>query len=264
MPASTTYTSQELCTSQDGRKIYGQLFLPTQPSTEGPLPTVVCAHGFGANYLSLVPFVWELAARGFAVYCFDFCGGGYAARSEGNPMQMTLLTEQDDLLAVIRMLAEHPFVDETCMYLLAEDQGALVGTLLCGTYPHAFASLVLLHPTYNLHDSFRKLFPTKKNIPMSFRQLGMRVCRAYAEHAWDTNPYEYMSAYPGQVLIVHGDEDTTVPLDYARRATAAFPHARVHIIHGGKHVFRGEAQRQCTDAVVEFLVSRASYQRIHP
>ena len=254
MPASTTYTSHELCASQDGRKIYGQLFLPTNPTQDGPLPTVVCAHGFGANYLSLVPFAWELAARGFAVYCFDFCGGGYAARSEGNPLQMTLLTEQDDLLAVTRLLAEQPQVDARNMFLLGEDQGALVGTLLCGTHPHTFRALALLHPTFNLHDSFRKLFPTKKNIPTSFRQSGMRVCRAYAEHAWDTNPYAFMGAYPGNVLIVHGDEDTAVPLDYAKRATAAFPHAKVCVLHGGKHVFRGEVQRQCTDAVIDFLV----------
>lgn len=257
MPASTTYTSHELCTSLDGRRIYGQLFLPTNPKIEGPLPTVVCAHGFGANYLSLVPLAWELAARDFAVYCFDFCGGGYAARSEGNPLQMTLLSEQDDLLAVTRLLAEQPQVDESRLFLLGEDQGGLVGTLLSGTHPHTFSSLVLLNPAFNLHDSFRKLFPTKKNIPVSFRLHGMRVCREYGEQAWDTNPYAYMSAYPGSVCIVHGDEDTTVPLDYAKRATKAFPRARVRVIHGGKHVFRGNAQRECIDAVVEFLTSHA-------
>jgi hypothetical protein len=82
----------------------------------------------------------------------------------------------------------------------------------------------------------------------------MRVCRGYAEHAWETNPYAFMGAYPGDVLIVHGDEDTAVPLDYAKRATSAFPHAKVCVLHGGKHVFRGEVQRQCIDAVIEFLV----------
>ncbi len=257
MPASTTYTSRELCTSLDGNKIYGQLFLPTNPKDTGPLPTVVCAHGFGANYLSLVPLAWELAARGLAVYCFDFRGGGYAARSEGNPLQMTLLSEQDDLHAVTQLLAEQPQVDERRMLLLGEDQGGLVGTLFAGTHPSAFVSLALLHPSFNLHDSFRKLFPTKKNIPASFRLHGMRVCREYGEQAWDTNPYAYMSAYPGSVLIVHGDEDTTVPLDYARRATKAFARARVHVIHGGKHVFRGDAQKSCVDAVVEFLTAHA-------
>ncbi len=254
MPASTTYASHELCTTENGRKIYGQLFLPLGAEDAYPLPTVVCAHGFGANYLSMVPYAWELAARGFAVYCFDFCGGGYAARSEGNPLQMTLESEQDDLLAATRLLAEQPQVDLARMFLLGEDQGGLVGTLLSGMHPHLFSSLVLLHPTFNLHDSFRKLFPTKKNIPASFRLQGMRVGRAYGEQAWDTNPYACMGAYPGSVLIVHGDEDTNVPLDYARRATTVFAHARVTTIHGGKHVFRGEAQRQSFDVVCDYLM----------
>lgn len=258
MPASTTYTSSELCTSSNGQKLYGQLFLPTNLADEARCPTVVCAHGFGANYLSCVPYAWELAARGFAVYCFDFCGGGYAARSEGNPLHMTTLTEQDDLLAVTELLCTQPHVDPNRLYILGEDQGGLVATLFCGTYPTVFEAMALLHPSYNLHDSFRKLFPTKKNIPPSFRQLGMRVGREYGQIVWDTNPYPYMHSYTKDVLIVHGNDDTNVPIDYARRAATTFPHARVQPIPGGKHTFRGEAQRKALDAVIEFFVAQVS------
>lgn len=253
MPASNAYLSQEHCVTIDNRTIYGQLFTPNDATEGKSLPTVVCAHGFGANYLSCLPFAWDLAEHGFAVYCFDFCGGGYAARSQGNPLDMTLLTEQDDLADVCDMLREQSIVDSDRLCFLGEGQGALVGTLLAGAEPETFRAMALLHPTYNLHDSFRKLFPTKKNIPPSFRQLGMRVGRAYGECVWDINPYTYMSAYHNEVLLLHGDEDVTVPIDYARRASTTFPHASVHVIHGGKHAFKGDAQRVCISEVNRFF-----------
>jgi pimeloyl-ACP methyl ester carboxylesterase len=38
-------------------------------------------------------------------------------------------------------------------------------------------------------------------------------------------------------LIVHGDEDTSVPLSHAEELKAAQPNAELLIIHGGDHTF---------------------------
>ena len=258
MPLPTTYTSQELCASREGSRIYGQLFLPSGEIGDARLPVLVCAHGFGANYLSCVPYAWRLAENGFAVYCFDFCGGGYASRSEGNPLDMTVETECADIVAVVEMLHTQPRIDPERVYLMGEDQGGFAAVLYACAYREELAGLVLLHPSLNLHDQAKKLFPTKKNIPVSYRQQGMRVGRAYGEFMWDTNPYAYMRAYAGDVLIVHGDEDTAVPLDYAHRAMTVYPHARLQVIHGGKHMFRGEVQAEAVEAVVGFLTRIAN------
>lgn len=256
MPAPTTYTSEQLFATRDELTIYGQLFRPAKVAPDEPLPTLVCAHGFGSNYLSCVPYAWALAEQGVAVYCFDFCGGGYASRSEGNPLEMTVATERDDIHAVFQMLAQQIGVDSSRLFLFGEDQGGLAAVLYAHEHAQELTGLVLVHPTLNLHDQTRALFPTTKNIPPSYRQLGMRVGRAYGELAWTLNPYEYMQGFSHGVLIVHGDEDTSVPLDYSHRAAAVYPHARLQVIHGGKHIFRGETQRQSIDAVSHFIGNR--------
>lgn len=252
MPAPTTYQSSELLATRDGLAIYGQLFVPRSAS-DAPLPTVVCAHSFGANYLSCVPYAWALAERGFATYCFDFPGGGYASRSEGNPLEMTITTQADDLAVAIDTLASLDQVDEERIYVLGEGQGGIAATLFADTYPLAICGLVLVHPTFNLHDQTRSLFPTKKNIPTSYRRLGMRVGRAYGEAAWDINPYSCMHRFDGKVLIIHGDEDTAVPIEYSRRAANVFVRAQLKVISHGRHAFKGDAQTQCIDAVCDFL-----------
>lgn len=252
MPASTAYSNHELLAHKGELTIFGQLFLPGGYDG-GQLPTIACAHGFGSNYLHAVPYAWELAAAGYAVYCFDFCGGGYASRSDGNPITMSLATEKDDCLAVMRMLSQRPEVDPNRLYLMGEGQGGFAATMAAHEAPELVRAMVLLYPAFYLHDEARRSFPTLKNIPVSYRQLGMRVGRCYGEVAWNTNPYTQMRDYPGHVLIVHGDEDATCPVEYSQRAAEVFPHARLEVIHGGKHVFRERALDRSISLVHEFL-----------
>lgn len=252
MPTSTKYSSREVAIRHGDESLHGKLFTPS-PAAMEPLPALVCAHGFGSNYLSCVPYAWAFVELGFAVCCFDFCGGGYAVRSTGNPLDMTVATEAENIHAVVQAMCDLDEVDEERVFVLGEGQGGLAACLYGDDHPSECAGLVLVHPTLNLHDETRRLFPTKKNIPTSYRHLGMRVGRAFGEAAWDTNPYEHMQRFEGDVLIVHGDEDTSVPLDYSRRAANVFTYAWLEVVRHGRHAFKGATQEQCLDAVGTFL-----------
>ncbi|MGI6755705.1 MAG: alpha/beta hydrolase family protein [Atopobiaceae bacterium] len=252
MPASSAYTNKELVAHRDGLTIYGQLYLPG--SWDGtPLPCVICAHGFGANYLHNVPYAWELAKQGYAAYCFDFCGGGYASRSDGNPINMSLTTELKDFLAVVDMICEQDFVDKNNLFCMGEGLGGLVASMAAHTLQDVVTGLILLYPAFQLHDDTRRTFPTKKNIPASYRLLGMRVSRTFGEDAWDTNPFTQMRDFAGDVLLIHGDEDATCLAEYSERAAHVFSHAHLKIIHGGRHVFRESALEKAVETVAEFV-----------
>lgn len=253
MPAPTTYSSRELRAHRGDLSIYGQLFLPRGERAKGPLPTVAAAHGFGANYLHCVPYAWTLAEHGYAVYCFDFCGGGYASRSDGNPIDMSLMTEKEDFLAVIEMLRQQEVVDRDNLFLMGEDMGGFVATMAAHERAAEVKGLVLLYPAFQLHDDTRRLFPTTKNIPVSYRQFGMRVGRGFGEAAWNTNPYTFMRDYPGDVLILHGDEDSTCLVEYSERAAEVFPSAHLETVHGAKHVFRDRQLAKCAGLIEDFL-----------
>lgn len=253
MPAPTTYSASELCAKRGDLTIYGQLFLPRGEKARGALPTIAAAHGFGANYLHNVPYAWELAEHGFAVYCFDFCGGGYASRSDGNPIDMSIETEKEDLLAVIDMLREQDVVDADHLFLMGEGLGGFVATMAAHERAGQVRGLILLYPAFQLHDDTRRLFPTTKNIPVSYRQLGMRVGRCFGIAAWSSNPYTYMRDYPGNVLILHGDEDSTCLVEYSERAEEVFPSARLEVIRGARHVFRDKALKKCCGLIEDFV-----------
>ena len=75
----TTYacTTQELYAERDGNRIYGMLYRPQDAGDK--LPAVIFSHGFGGTYRVGVPYAQALAEKGYAVYCFDFCGGSYSS-----------------------------------------------------------------------------------------------------------------------------------------------------------------------------------------
>lgn len=263
MPASTKYRTCELHAQRDGLSIYGQLYLPGDYSG-GKLPCVVCAHGFGANFLHNVPYAWYLAERGYAVCCFDFCGGGYASKSDGNPLDMSLATELADYEAVVQVLQARPEVDAANLYLMGEGQGGFVATMVAHEHQGWAKGLILLYPAFQLHDEARRTFPTKKNIPVSYRLYGMRVGRGYGNAVWDTNPYTQMRDYPGNVLIIHGDEDATSLIEYSERAADVFPSARLETIHGAKHVFRERYLTRAAQLMYEFVQAEVAGEPFVP
>ena len=263
MPASTKYRTCDLSAQRDGLSIYGQLYLPGDYAG-GALPCVVCAHGFGANYLHNVPYAWYLAERGYAVCCFDFCGGGYASKSNGNPLDMSLATELADYEAIVQVLRARPEVDASNLYLMGEGQGGFVATMVAHEHPSWAKGLILLYPAFQLHDEARRAFPTKKNIPVSYRLFGMRVGRGYGYAVWDTNPYTQMRDYPGNVLIIHGDEDATSLIEYSERAADVFPSARLETIHGAKHIFRERYLTRAAQLLYEFVQAEVAGEPFEP
>ena len=81
------------------RSIYGVAFLPLEG---GQHPLVIFSHELGNNHRSGIPYAKRLAAMGYAVYTYDFCGGSVAGnRSDGKTTEMTVSTEVSDLETVL-------------------------------------------------------------------------------------------------------------------------------------------------------------------
>ena len=63
----------------------------------------------------------------------------------------------------------------------------------------------------------------------------------------DYDIYGAIAAYDQDVLLIHGDSDTIVPLEYSQRALEVYPSARLEVIRGGGHGFYGDNARLATD-----------------
>lgn len=68
------YKSSTLKVKRGKKTIYGKIFQPIS-NKEKKFPTVIYSHGFGGSYEYGVDYAKALAKKGYAVYCFDFCGG---------------------------------------------------------------------------------------------------------------------------------------------------------------------------------------------
>ena len=96
-------TERELCFERDGKRIFGTLYVE---ETGERMPVLILCHGYGGDARGEAGFARYFADRGFAAYAFDFIGGGNGSRSEGSPAEMSVLTEERDLMAVIDGIRE--------------------------------------------------------------------------------------------------------------------------------------------------------------
>ena len=245
------YTTQEFYTRNGEKQIYGVLYRPQ--GTEEKYPAVIFSHGFDGNYQVGAQYADALAAKGYVVCCFDFCGGSTYSRSDGSPLEMSIFTEQSDLEAVLHTMQQQPFVDARNIFLMGTSQGGAVSAITAAANPDAVRGAVLLYPAFNLVENTQARFRSAEDIPDTYFQLWMTVGRAYAEPLMDYDIYRAAAAYPNNVLLLHGDADTIVPLAYSQKALDYYQSARLEILPGAEHGFYGQDAEQAVAWTLEYL-----------
>jgi len=142
------YITEELYAERDGNQIYGVAYISQDAGEQ--MPAVIFSHGFGGNYQVGTQYAEALAAKGYVVYCFDFCGGSPGSRSDGSTLEMSIFTEQADLEAVIVMVQGLDYVDEDRLFLIGTSQGGAVSAITAADYPREIRGAVLLYPAFML------------------------------------------------------------------------------------------------------------------
>ena len=126
------YETREIWCENNGNRIYGVAYIPIS-DTQSKFPLVIHSHGLGANHNSGVGYSKRYAEKGFAAYTFDFPGGSRPSRenlSDGDPMQMSPVTEAADLQAVLDTALTWDFVDTDHVFLEGGSQGGLVSAMV--------------------------------------------------------------------------------------------------------------------------------------
>ena len=258
--AQPMYRRHIMWCKHDGKKVFGVANLPSGAEqsyfTHEVFPTVVLAHGLGADHTHMDAYASLLASHGFVTYAIDFCGGGETSKSDGSTLDMTVESERDDLLAAVRLMLDEPFVNKSSLFLVGSSQGGYVSAMLAQEMPDAFKALALVYPAFVLYDNARAAYPEGSSIPDESEVLGVRLGRAYAQTAMARDPYEGMPGFKKPVLIVHGSDDEIVPIAYSRRAAKVFPQTRLEVIEGAGHSFRGAALERSAQLVLDFLTSQ--------
>lgn len=234
---------------REGKKIYGELYLP---AGEGPFPAVIMAHGFGGQCAHNRPYAEVFAQNGIAAYIFDFIGGGNDIQSDGKTTEMSVLTEAADMAVVLDGIAALDKIDSQNIFLAGQSQGGFVASYVAGTQPEKVRGLVAIFPAYVLQDDARKRMEGRE-LPETEEMMGLLLGRIYAEDAMSFDIYDVIENYPGPVLLIHGTADQLVPIDYSRRAVEAFSSAELVEIEGAGHGFFGADEERAIRLSLEFV-----------
>ena len=235
------------------------------------LPIAIVSHGFMSNQRSVRRYARALAQLGYAAFCFDFSGGcAFFGKSDGKSTDMSVLTEVADLEAVAAYARALPYTNSDELLLMGCSQGGFVSALAAAKPDNAVSKLILFYPALCIPDDaragqmmFAKFDP--EHIPEQFMCGPMRLGSRYVTDVINMNPSEELKHYPGDVLIVHGDNDPVVSIHYSKRAYKTYqkrpsvnshhsPRTVFQIIEGGKHGFSRKHDVLAMNAVRKFLV----------
>lgn len=207
------------------------------------LPVAIVCHGFMAWQDTVRQYCKLLAEIGYCAYCFDFCGGSVLnkGKSNGKTTEMSVLTEVQDLEAVIEYTQGRPYNSKEIL-LMGCSQGGFVSALTAAKRPGLVDKLVLFYPALCIPDDARagKMMFARfdpNNVPEIVNCGPMKLGRCYVKDVIDMDPIEEIKSYSSPVLIVHGTKDKIVKLDYSRQAQQAYPNSNLQIIEGGGHGF---------------------------
>ena len=223
------------------------------------LPVAIVSHGFMAFQDTVRQYAKALAHLGYCAYCFDFCGGSVVkGKSDGKTTEMSVLTEVQDLEAVIAYTQSLPYNGNELL-LMGCSQGGFVSALVAAKQPDAVSKLVLFYPALCIPDDahagkmmFAKFDP--KNLPEKINCGPMKLGRCYPAAVIDMDPYREISPYEGPVLIVHGTKDKIVHTSYSKRAVEMYANAELHFIEGGSHGFSRKHDVPAIDYLNKFAL----------
>jgi len=208
-------------------------------------PMVLLAHGWGANYGTLLDMAEPLVAAGYPVLLFDVEGHG---RNEPAPF-VTVRHFRDDLVAVARFAAER--FHKRKLVVVGHSLGGSAA-VLAAALGAPFAGLVLVASPADVLEvtaayMSEKGLPGRLMVVLLRPFLWLRVGGTFRHLI----PERKIGGLSQPVLLIHPERDRRVGLDHAQRLSAASG-SPVHVISGAGHTnVLGFAETH--GRIVEFL-----------
>jgi pimeloyl-ACP methyl ester carboxylesterase len=193
-------------TCADGARV-DVLYLP---APEGA-PTVVHFHGNGEQLLNQVGLGETLRAKGLGFLAVEYPGYG---ATPGSPTEDGIYQAAEAALAMLRAKAVPP--EQTVLSGRSLGTGVAVEMARRG---HG-ARVILVSPYTSMVDMGRKTFPFLPAVLL-------------VRDRFDSE--DKAAGIPVPVLVLHGEEDTLIPVEMGRRLGQRFPHATVVTAPGAGH-----------------------------
>ena len=239
------YRQVAIPTARD-KNLFGW-FIPAPDG--GSAPVVAVLHGWGSNAEQMLPVAVPLNQAGYAVLLFDARSHG---RSDGDSFASLphFAEDMDHALAWLRLQLE---VDATKLSVLGHSVGA-GAVLLAASRRDDLAAVVSIAAFAHPANMMRR-FMAAHHVP--YVPLGWYVLRYVQQvigYRFDAiAPSRSITAITCPVLLVHGSDDSTVPVADAEQLYALRSSNAVELlILRGEHDATDELERHA-HRVVDFL-----------
>ena len=229
-------------------KLFGIFQMPSETA-----PLIILSHGFNGCHLGNQDFADFFSVHGFNTFCLDFCGGGANSRSDGTLLDMSVLTEAEDLNAVIDYFRPR----FSTIFLWGASQGGFVSSYVAAHRPQDVQALAIEFPAYVLQGDAKKRVSPDGTFAEAVPAMNTLIGRKYHMDAVSFDIYDVIGGYTGDVLIQHGDQDTLVPLRYSQRAAEIFPSAELVVLPGQGHGFRDKYRVEAMERELVFFQQRS-------
>lgn len=215
--------------ARDGLPLRG-IFLP-HPQAVG---TIIVCHGVGANHADIQPLFLNLYHAGFQILAFDFRGHGNSA---GHTITYGL-QERQDVLGANDYCLQRSDVDRTRLFALGASMGGAALLQALPEMPEVRAAVV--------DSAFASLDQMAGHqlrfFPQVIRPPLVQLVRwfAWLETGADLqclSPADRLREISIPLLIIHGSDDTVVPVEHAHllRKAATGP-VQLRVEPGAPHI----------------------------
>lgn len=251
-PTPVPTKSEEMTFPNGEKQLYAVVYTPEEQKDS--YPTIIISHGFAGSHKDNMARAELLAQNGFCAVVFDFYGGNQASKSGGSMTEMSVLTEAEDLSAMMDGVLALPYVDKNNFFLMGCSQGGFVSSYVAAKRPADVKALVLLFPAFALQDDCWNRHGSIENIPETETVMNQPLGAIYSRDAMSFDIYDVIGDYKGPVLIHHGDKDDVVNISYSEKAAQIYENVEFTVIHNGGHGFQGKQLKESNAGLVEFLL----------
>ena len=235
---------QKITVECNGYQIDAEFFKPDKER----FPVVVMCHAMGGQMSNFHITANTFAENGIGAFLFNFRGGSNFDNSGFPTEQMTLFTEKDDLYAVLDYLKTQTYVEK--IFLFGASQGGMVAAMVAEERLDEIDGLILLYPGFCIADHLRREFQT---VPETFELFHMKIGQDYVLSMRNYDTFKEVGKFSKPILIVHGDADTLVPLEYSIRAAKHYPNASLTVLANEKHGFTAKGNAKAAELSLAFL-----------
>jgi len=215
-----------------------------RPGGDGPFPTIIVFAEGGKRAHDMQGVTWDLAAHGYGGVAADY------QRCDDHRCRRSLFAWRSpaDATAVVDVVRRYAVVDPHRIGLLGFSQGGVYSLLIAAYAPDRVAAIVSYYPVTDFphwldkHDAgcwqrFAFYF-----VRWYFRrESGAQGDAEFEQTLIAASPYFVAEKIEAPVLLIHGERDTTAPVEESQRmaerlSTLGKP-VELLVIPGAVHIF---------------------------